>query len=203
MLRPRDDACRAALDRAWAETARIREEVMDVLLTRTADRQMFRQVYLFSPALVQTLVAVSSALQRERTALKIMLQLLVDKRQTLQVGDLVPVGDLWDVVAHGEEAFSDVLRVNFDNAKRLYHNKLRPQRGTARGAPGTRPDARPHRSRAGTASAPSNDDRLLKTLLWQRRCRKETLKNLTPGRLAALNHGTIRSPIPGVRGRLS
>ena len=99
---------------------------MDVLLTRTADRQMFRQVYLFSPALVQTLVAVSSALQRERTALKIMLQLLVDKRQTLQVGDLVPVGDLWDVVAHGEEAFSDVLRVNFDNAKRLYHNKLRP-----------------------------------------------------------------------------
>ena len=63
---------------------------MEILLTRTADRQMFRKVYPFSPALVQTLVAVSSALQRERTALKIMLQLLVDKRQTLQVGDLIP-----------------------------------------------------------------------------------------------------------------
>jgi hypothetical protein len=30
---------------------------------------MFRQVYPFSPALVQTLVAISSLLQRERTAL--------------------------------------------------------------------------------------------------------------------------------------
>ena len=83
-------------------------------------------MYPFSPALVQTLVAVSSAFQRERTALKIMLQLLVDKRDTLQVGDLMPLGDLWDVVAHGDEAFTDVMRVNFENAKRLYHNKLRP-----------------------------------------------------------------------------
>ena len=33
---------------------------------------MFRQVYPFSPALVQALVAVSSLLQRERTALKVM-----------------------------------------------------------------------------------------------------------------------------------
>ena len=78
VLHPKDDACRAALDRAWAETTKIREEVLDVLLTRMANRQMFRQVYPFSPALVQTLVAVSSALQRERTVLKIMLQLLVE-----------------------------------------------------------------------------------------------------------------------------
>ena len=164
MLRPKDDACRAALDRAWTEAAKIREEVLDVLLTRTADRQMFRQVYPFSPALVQTLVAVSSALQRERTALKIMLQLLVEKRQTLQVGDLVPVGDLWDAVAHGEEAFSDVLRVNFENAKRLYHNKLRPMLEEQhevhlehhRTPAHTDPDLAPRLQRF------NNDDRLLK-----------------------------------------
>jgi hypothetical protein len=45
---------------------------------------------------VQTLIAVSSVLQRERTALKVMRQLLVDQRDSLQVGDLVPVGDLFD-----------------------------------------------------------------------------------------------------------
>ena len=99
---------------------------MQTLLTHDGDREMFRKVYPFSPALVQTLVAVSSVLQRERTALKIMLQLLVEQRDTLKVGDLIPCGDLWDMVAHGEEAFSDVMRVHFENAKRLYHDKLRP-----------------------------------------------------------------------------
>ena len=87
---------------------------------------MFRQVYPFSPALVQTLVAVSSLLQRERTALKVMLQLLVDQRDTLKVGDLVPVGDLFDVIAEGDEAFSEGMRIHFDNAKQLYHRKLLP-----------------------------------------------------------------------------
>ena len=38
---------------------------MNVLLTREGDRAMFRKVYPFSPALVQTLIAVSSVLQRE------------------------------------------------------------------------------------------------------------------------------------------
>ena len=87
---------------------------------------MFRKVYPFSPALVQTLIAVSSVLQRERTALKVMMQLLVDQRETLKVGDIVPVGDLFDVIAHGDEAFSQEMAIHFDNAKRLYHQKLLP-----------------------------------------------------------------------------
>ena len=61
-------------------------EEMNTLLTRAGDRDMFRQVYPFSPALVQTLVAISSLLQRERTALKLMLQLLVNQRDVLQLG---------------------------------------------------------------------------------------------------------------------
>ena len=39
---------------------------------------------------------------------------------------MIPLGDLWDVVAHGDEAFTDVMRVNFENAKNLYQNKLLP-----------------------------------------------------------------------------
>ncbi len=87
---------------------------------------MFRKVYPFSPALVQTLIAVSSVLQRERTALKVMMQLLVEQRDVLTVGDIVPVGDLFDVIAHGDEAFSQEMAIHFDNAKRLYHQKLLP-----------------------------------------------------------------------------
>ena len=44
----------------------MRDDVLNILLTRTGDRDMFRQVYPFSPALVQTLVALSALLQRER-----------------------------------------------------------------------------------------------------------------------------------------
>jgi hypothetical protein len=87
---------------------------------------VFRQTYPFSPTFVQTLVASSSALQRERAALRIMLQLLVDRRDSLRLGDLVPVGDLWDAVAGSEDAFSDVLLGKVRHARKLYQQKLRP-----------------------------------------------------------------------------
>src|SRR2546423_7534243 len=90
VLKPKSEAARQQMDEAFRQTTTVRQEVLDTLLTSTADRQMFRQVYPFSPALVQALVAVSSVLQRERTALKVMLQLLVNQRDTLQLGDLVP-----------------------------------------------------------------------------------------------------------------
>src|SRR5262249_37813952 len=127
VLRPRHPPCKDHIHRSFPQSPpQFRQEVRDILLTQEADERLFRQTYPFSPAFVQALVAVSSALQRERTALKIMLQILVDRGHTLRLGDLVPVGDLWDAVAHGEEAFSDVLRSSFSNARRLYHQKLRP-----------------------------------------------------------------------------
>jgi hypothetical protein len=48
-----------------------------------------------------------------------------------------------------------------------------------------------------------NDDRLLKTLLLSVLAPEvEALHALTPARLAALNHGTVRSPIPGQEGAI-
>jgi hypothetical protein len=173
---------------------------LQTLLTHEGDRAMFRRVYPFSPALVQTLVAVSIVLQRERTALKIMLQLLVEKRDTLRVGDLIPSGDLWDQVAHGEESFSDVLRVSFENAKRLYHNKLRPllEEMNEVSLEHDRPRAETDPEVAKKLQRFDNDDRLVKTLLLSALVPEvEPLKNLTASRLAALNHGTIKAP-PGM-----
>lgn len=200
VLRPKSEAARQQMDEAFRQTTAVRQEVLDTLLTSTADRQMFRQVYPFSPALVQALVAVSSVLQRERTALKVMLQLLVDQRDTLQLGDLVPVGDLFDVIAEGDEAFSEAMRVHFDNARRLYTRKLLPMllgehhlsAEDAKALPAS--DPRATRFRA--------DDRLVKTLLLAALVPEvEAFKSLTPARLAALNHGTIRTPIPGGEAR--
>lgn len=200
VLKPKNDACKAELEAAFEKTAQVRQEIMEVLLTREADKTMFKMVYPFSPALIQSLVAVSSALQRERTALKIMLQLLVERRDTLRLGDVIPLGDLWDVVAHGDEAFTDVMRVNFQNAKNLYQNKLLPMLEQQHEI-----DLEVDRERA--ASNPEiaealnrfqNDDRLIKSLLLCSLVHGvEALKDMTCVRLSALNHGTIRSRIPG------
>lgn len=64
LLRPKSAEAARQLQEAFEKTSRVREEVMNTLLTRAGDRDMFRQVYPFSPALMQTLVAVSSVLQR-------------------------------------------------------------------------------------------------------------------------------------------
>jgi len=200
VLRPKNDACRAELEEAFERTAQVRNEIMEVLLTREADRGMFKLVYPFSPALIQALVAVSSALQRERTALKIMLQLLVNRRDTLRLGDVIPLGDLWDVVAHGDEAFTDVMRVNFENAKKLYQTKLLPMLEQQHEID-LEVDREKAKTNAGVAEKLQrfeNDDRLVKSLLLSALVHGvDALKNMTCTRLAALNHGTIRSRIPG------
>ena len=200
VLKPKSVAAKQELDEAFRETVTVREDVMNTLLTSTANREMFRQVYPFSPALVQSLVAVSSVLQRERTALKVMLQLLVDQRETLKVGDVVPVGDLFDAIAQGDEAFSEGMRIHFDHAKQLYHRKLLPMLERTNSLMREELQALPQDDARATAFRA--DDRLIKTLLLAALVPEvEALKALTPARLAALNHGSIRTPIAGREGQ--
>jgi len=144
---------------------------------------------------VTALVAVSSVLQRDRTAIRVLMQLLVEQRATLEVGDLVPVGDLFDLIADGAQGFSPEMARHFDNATRLHTQKFLPaleaKHGRIeqlRGLPWRDPKRAAFRT----------DERLLKTLLLAALVPGEpTLKSLTASRLTALNHGTIRSPIPG------
>ncbi|MCO6436556.1 MAG: phage resistance protein [Phycisphaerae bacterium] len=196
VLKTRSAAARQELDDAFQSTAKIRKEVMDTLLANEFDRDMFKLIYPFSPALMETLIAASSMLQRERTAIKVMMQLLVEQQQTLKVGDIVPVGDLYDAVAHGDEAFSQDMKVHFDNARKLYHEKLLPMLEAQHEGRRDELLAKPFDDQ--TRINFVNDDRLIKTLLLAALVPGvNSLRALTANRLAALNHGTIRSPIPG------
>ena len=200
VLKCKTKAAREELNAAFEKSTNVRDAVMNTLLTREGDLEMFRKVYPFSPALVQTLIAVSSVLQRERTALKVMMQLLVDHRDTLAVGDIVPVGDLFDVVAHGDEAFSPEMAIHFDNAKRLYQQKLLPELEKVHGPQETLKNLPPTDPKR---QAFTNHDRLVKTLLLSALVPEvESLRGLTAERLASLNHGTIKSPIAGRESRM-
>ena len=196
ILSPNSEAARQEIEQAWHQTERIRDEVMGILLTPKLDRSAFRKVYPFSPALVETLIAVSSVLQRERTALKVMLQLLVNQRDTLELGQIVPVGDLFDVIAEGDEPFTEGMRIHFENAKRLYHQKLLPMLEREHGTSSAEVRALPYGE--AKARAFRADGRLLKTLLLAALVPQvDSLKGLNAARLAALNHGSISTPIPG------
>jgi len=192
LLRPRGEAERQQIDAAFAQTERTNPQILDVLMTEEGDRELFRSTYPFSPAFMATLVAASSVLQRERTALRVMLQLLVDRRDELTVGDLVSVGDLFDVLSEGDEPFSDDMKRHFDTARDLYRDHFRPllletHRLTDTEA-GELPPAHPFLA----------DDRLVKTLLLAALVPGAgPLKHLDVAKLTALNHGSIVSPIPG------
>lgn len=196
ILRPKSPEARLLMDQEFTKTAATREEVMRVLLTSTGNRDDFRKLYPFSPALVETLVAVSSLLQRERTALKIMIQLLVKQRDTLLLGQIVPLGDLYDEIAQGDEAFNNEMKAHFENAHRLYYQHLRPVLEQEHGI--TFDEAERLSFDDARRRGLLNDDRLVKTLLLAALAPAvESLKVMTPARLAALNHGTFKSPIPG------
>ena len=196
VLRTKSPDARRQMDDEFTRTSALREEVMKVLLTNRSNRDDFRRLYPFSPALVETLVAVSSLLQRERTALKIMVQLLVRQRDTLQLGQIVPVGDLYDEIAQGDEAFSADMKAHFDNAHRLYQQHLRPLLEQEYGISFEEAATLP--ATEGKRRALAADDRLVKTLLLAALAPEvESLKQMTPARLAALNHGSIKSPIAG------
>ena len=195
LLQPQGEAEKQQLRDAFEKTARVRQEVLDILLTNEGDRRMFEQVYPFSPALVQVLVALSGLLQRERTALKLMLQLLVQNRDRLQLGDVIPVGDLFDVIIDGDEPFTPVIKNLFDRAREVWNRKLVPLLEADHGV--SHQDIVDGNADPQVIRRYRADAGILKTLLLSTLAPEvEALRNLTPTRLAALNHGTIRSPLP-------
>ena len=195
LLRPVSEAARQMIDAEFEALGR-NQAVMETLLGREGDRAEFRRLYPFSPALVEALIAASSVLQRERTALKLMLQLLVKRRDTLRLGGLIPVGDLWDEIAAGDQPFSDGMKIQFENARKLWTQRLLPLLEQEHEVAWQ--DLQSGRAEPGAAKRLENDARLLKTLLLAALVPEvPALRGLTARRLAMLNHGSVMTPVPG------
>lgn len=184
VLKPKSHDGRVALDAAFASVESANSTVKDVLLDSAgatgADWNDFREVYPLSPALLNVLVALSGALQRERTGLKLLQEMLFRRRVDFRLGQLIPLGDLWDVLADGTgEAFTDRLRREAEAAQRFY-NKVRAYLLDKYGS--------------ADKSEFVADDRIVKTLVLAALAPNvPALARLTGARLAALNHGSIRS----------
>ncbi|MFD8522114.1 phage resistance protein [Streptomyces capillispiralis] len=211
LLKPKDADAERLVDGAFEQTKRVGTQVWDTLLgsekgTTGADAESFRLTYPFSPAFMDTLVHISSALQRSRTGLKLMGQLLADHRNEIRLGQLIPVGDLYPVIAQGgDKPFTDSLKVVFEAADKLYKTKLRPYLLSSYDV--TEDDVEQYRNRPETITDPKRlggcrmfvgDDRLVCTLLLSALAPSvPSLSDLTIRRLGALNHGSVLAPIPG------
>lgn len=195
LLKPKDDDARKSLKAAFTSATSIGQPAREVLLDTHGERgtmAAFELTYPFSPAFVHAMVDISGALQRERTALKLMQQLLVDYRDTLPVGQLMPLGAIFDVLAAGDDRpFTDKLRDEFETTRNFYNLRIRPFLLNNCGITEDQAKNLPlkHKFRA--------DDLVVKTLLLAALVPNvPALKDLTAGRLAALNHGSIISMIP-------
>ncbi|GAB5549918.1 MAG: hypothetical protein SangKO_096780 [Sandaracinaceae bacterium] len=204
ILRPKDAAAQKKLDDAFAQLERKASGSWDTLLASETP-EAFRKLYPFSPALVEALVALSNSLQRQRTAIKLLVELLVEHMEDLELGEVMRVGDLFDVLAGGEEAADGVMRARFDAAKKLYEYELLPMIRAGRGTASEEKCQRmrnDHPVRLGCSNCVERgcraDNRLAKTLLIASLVPNvSSLRDMTVSRLVQLNHGSIRSPIPG------
>jgi hypothetical protein len=205
VLRSRDDSAKTALDDAFRTLRAKLGDAAWQLLLGELDEKEFRRLYPFSPVLMDALVALSNSLQRERTAIRLLTELLVEHVEDLQVGDVVGVGDLFDVIAGGNDSTDGIMRARFDSAKQLYAYQFLPviQQANGTNTPEKCQRLRSnHPARVGCSNCPEracrSDNRLVKTMLVASLVpERPAFKDLTASKLVQLNHGSLRAPIPG------
>ncbi len=124
VLRPRPERA-AELARVVEGLARIHEKVLPAVLQQ-ADMGYLRDVYPFHPALIEMLIDVSSLMQRDRTALRLLYELLVIHYPDLPLGKLLPVGAAFDAIfpeagVDGSKRQDDLRAIH-----RTYYLRFRP-----------------------------------------------------------------------------
>lgn len=212
VVRPRDEHAKQQLaeefKRIEQSIKRANKSGMDALsvgLEVQATHADFQKIYPFSPALVGALIALSESLQRERTAIRLLMELLVDHLPDLRLGELVAVGDLFDALASGDDPTDGVMRERFRRARSLYQEQFLPllQRRNSTTTPDKCQRMRPaHPIRLGCSGCPQvkcrKENRLIKTVLLAALVPQATpFKDLSASRVLSFNHGAASSVVPG------
>lgn len=203
LLRPKNDEARQKLAEAFKTMQRRTGRAYSTLVAGE-DTDAFQKLYPFSPALVETLVSLSGALSRHRTAIKLLAEILVDHIPDLKLGELVLLGDVFDVL-HDDMA-DGMLRHRLRDAKKLYGNVLpviQAQHGTMNPERCQRLRSEgEHRRSLGCSGCPErpcrSDNRLIKSLLLAALVPEaESLRGMTAARLAELNQGGLHVALKG------
>lgn len=173
VLRPRQpEAVKAAV----AGLAETHQKLLPALLAG-ADIDYLRDVYPFHPALIEMLVDVTSLMQRERSALRLLYELLVLHYPDLPLGEFLPVGSAFAAIfpESGVEASKKVEQMQ--DIHHQYYVRLAPSMQKMREDASTGFDEERHRAL----------DQLVKTVLLAEVSPRLKQGGLTCERLVQLN----------------
>jgi hypothetical protein len=122
VLRPRNAP---EIQRAVSSLSERHQKVLGALLAG-ADIDYLRDVYPFHPALIEMLVDVTSLMQRERSALRLLYELLVLHYPNLPLGEFLPVGSAFAAIfpESGVEASKKVELMQ--DIHHQYYSRLAP-----------------------------------------------------------------------------
>ncbi|WP_199044191.1 hypothetical protein [Glycomyces salinus] len=198
LLKPKGGAGSPADQAIKAEFSKVRnhkQSARDVLLDSAGGGSSFEDfeaTYPFSPVFMHTIVDVSGALQRNRTALKLLAELLYQQRD-MEIGRLMPLGMIFEIlVAGSEEPFDNRIKEEYKRTKAFYFDSLRPFLREKYSV--TEEEMRDLDPRHPFWAA----DMVVKTLMLSVLVpRVPALQSLDATRLAVLNQGAINSMIPG------
>ena len=120
-----------------------------------------------------------------------MQQLLVDQRDTLELGQIVPLSDLYDALVADDQPMTGELGALWRNAQKVYGDILRlilETHGLTEQQAAEQPPTH----------AVHRDQRIAKTMVLAALMPEvESMRDLTARKIVALNHGYIRSLVPG------
>ncbi|HLL23477.1 MAG TPA: DUF6079 family protein [Kofleriaceae bacterium] len=122
VLRPK---AKEAIAEATARLAQDHEKILPGLLSNV-DLAYLKDVYPFHPALIEMLIDITALMQRERSALRLLYELLVLHYPKLPLGEFLPVGSAFDAIfpRGGVEASKKVEVLQ--DIHRQYYERLEP-----------------------------------------------------------------------------
>jgi hypothetical protein len=177
ILRTRNSA---AVQAAVTSLVERHQKVLPALLAG-GDIEYLRDVYPFHPALIEMLVDVTSLMQRERSALRLLYELLVIHYPTLPVGEFLPVGSAFAAIfpESGVEASKKVELMQ--DIHHQYYSRLAPAMAKLREELGSDFNEDRHRAL----------DQLVKTVLLAEVSPRLKQGGLTTERLVQLNAADV------------
>ena len=196
VLRPRQAA---AVAQAVEEATSKHRKLLPTLL-QSADESYLRDVYPFHPALIEMLIDVSALMQRERTALKLLYELLVVHYPQLPLGKFLPVGSAFEAIfpesgIEGSQRQNDLKAIH-----QLYYGRFK----LAMADLATRTATAPEESDRFTETSRKLLDQLIKTvLLAEVSPRLKGTKGVSIERLVQLNDVDVPGTLDRARVELA
>jgi len=185
--------------KAVKEAADKHKKLLPTLL-QSADEAYLRDVYPFHPALIEMLIDISALMQRERTALKLLYELLVVHYPHLPLGKFLPVGSAFEAIFPESGVEGNQRQNDLKAIQKLYYVRFRPAMQMLRQQTADAPE---EGDRFGEVAQKLLDQLIKTVLLAEVSPRLKGSRGMTIERLVQLNDVDVPGTLDRARGEMA